>query len=293
MNPSFRKKLPERLDFVLHWQFAGTLFITNSVIVIFFLLPEISGIQSARELIRLIIYLMLYIQPVGFSMAYLMNIIPYEKLKPKCLVFIAAIPAAITAGWIGSIIGIHLIRILLNIHVTPPETWQARLQQCLYFLLFGGLSSLFFELRGKLGETVQKLAAKEVNEQKLQRMRIEAELDALRTKVNPHFLFNTLNSIASLIQSQPDAAEEMVQKLSVLFRYALDSGTHRFIRLEEELDVIQKYLDIEKIRLGNRLTCSVDLEAGLNNMAIPPSLLQPLVEQLIPMRQMSCLNRSH
>ncbi len=281
MNQSFRKKLPERLDFVLQWKFAGTLFLTNSVIVIFFLLQEISGIDSLRELFVLIVYLMFYIQPIGFSMAYLMNAVPYENFKSKILVWLTAIPAATLAGWIGSIIGIHLIRMILKIHAMPPATWQGRLEQCLYFLLFGGLSSVFFELRGKLGDTVQKLAAKEVNEQKLQRMRIEAELEALRTKVNPHFLFNTLNSIASLIQSQPDAAEEMVQKLSVLFRYSLDSGNHQFIKLEEEVDVIRKYLDIEKIRLGDRLSCTIKMDPALKNVAIPPLLLQPLIENAV------------
>jgi LytS/YehU family sensor histidine kinase len=132
-----------------------------------------------------------------------------------------------------------------------------------------------------LENAVARLAEKEINEQRLLRLKTKAELEALRAKVNPHFLFNTLNSIASLIPIDPAKAEEMVQKPALLFRYTLDASHHELMKLAGELRLIEEYLEIEKVRLGERLTCSIEADESLAEVYIPGLLLQPLVENSI------------
>ena len=94
---------------------------------------------------------------------------------------------------------------------------------------------------------------KRLNEERLERLKTRAELDALQAKINPHFLFNTLNSIASLITENPAAAESTVEKLSELFRYTLQRSGNSTVKLSEELEIVRSYLEIEKVRFGDRL----------------------------------------
>lgn len=127
----------------------------------------------------------------------------------------------------------------------------------------------------------EKLKEKEIQEEKLMRLKTQAELEALQAKVNPHFLFNTLNSIASLISENPAAAESTVEKLSELFRYTLQSTANSTVKLTEELEIVRSYLQIEKIRFGNRLEFEIICDDRLNNFDVPALLIQPLVENSI------------
>lgn len=109
----------------------------------------------------------------------------------------------------------------------------------------------------------------------------EAELYKLRQQLQPHFLFNSLNSINALIGSQPDLARKMVLQLSDFFRGTLRREESKFIPLSEELDYIQLYLEIEQVRFGHRLQATVDVDESLLNLSIPPLVLQPIMENAI------------
>jgi len=109
---------------------------------------------------------------------------------------------------------------------------------------------------------------------------MQARLTALQARIHPHFLFNSMNTIASLIAVNPDRAEDAVLDLSELFRASLRTGD-RLIPLKDELDLCRRYLDIEALRLGNRLTLEWDIAEGLEKQAIPPLTLQPLLENAI------------
>jgi two-component system LytT family sensor kinase len=106
----------------------------------------------------------------------------------------------------------------------------------------------------------------------------EAELRALRAQINPHFLFNTLNTIAHLIETEPEEAVGTVEKLAGMFRYALLSTKHPTVALSEEMLHVRTLLEIEKIRHGNRLEVNLNLGRGTEERPIPPMVLQPLVE---------------
>ncbi len=109
---------------------------------------------------------------------------------------------------------------------------------------------------------------------------MQARLTALQARIHPHFLFNSMNTIASLIAVNPERAEDAVIDLSELFRASLRNGD-RLIPLADELDLCRSYLAIEKLRLEDRLTLEWHIEDGLHLQAIPPLTLQPLVENAI------------
>jgi len=109
----------------------------------------------------------------------------------------------------------------------------------------------------------------------------QAELRALRAQIHPHFLFNTLNSIASLIGSQPRAAEDVTMRLADLFRYTLRASEREQSTLGQELAFLRDYLEIEHVRFGDRLKVEEDIEPGLEQALVPSLLLQPLVENAV------------
>ncbi|HEX2122531.1 MAG TPA: histidine kinase [Thermoanaerobaculia bacterium] len=108
-----------------------------------------------------------------------------------------------------------------------------------------------------------------------------AELDALKMQLNPHFLFNTLNSISSLMYHDVDAAHAMLARLSELLRLTLERPPEQEIALEEEIEFVRRYLDIERIRFEERLRVDIDVERGAERALVPSLALQPLVENAI------------
>ncbi|TAM12572.1 MAG: sensor histidine kinase [Nevskiaceae bacterium] len=108
----------------------------------------------------------------------------------------------------------------------------------------------------------------------------EARYLALQARIRPHFLFNALNSVAALVRTRPEKAEDMVLDLADLFRASLDSST-RLISLREEVEIVRGYLRIEEVRLGDRLTLNWDLPEDLMDVRVPRLILQPLVENAV------------
>jgi sensor histidine kinase YesM len=109
----------------------------------------------------------------------------------------------------------------------------------------------------------------------------EAELRALKMQVNPHFLFNCLNSIRALILVNPDAAQDAVTRLSTILRYSLQSDRRKLVRLDEELEAVADYLCLEQIRFEQRLRSSIEVDEAARAVEIPPMLVQTLVENAI------------
>jgi len=109
----------------------------------------------------------------------------------------------------------------------------------------------------------------------------QARLSSLESRLRPHFLFNTLNSIMALIPDDPAAAERVTQKFAALLRYSLDATGRSTVRLEQELRVATDYLEIEKTRFGERLHYTIDVPETLMQCEVPPFSLQTLVENSV------------
>jgi two-component system LytT family sensor kinase len=114
-----------------------------------------------------------------------------------------------------------------------------------------------------------------------ERLLLQARMEALQSQINPHFLFNTLNSVASLVRFDPDTAREMILKLSKILRRLLKKGDS-FVELREELEFIDDYLDIEVIRFGrDKLKVVKELDPASMDIVVPTMLIQPIVENSI------------
>lgn len=118
-------------------------------------------------------------------------------------------------------------------------------------------------------------------ERELRQLAASAQLAALRAQVNPHFLFNSLNSIAQLISTDPDKAETCVERLADLFRYMLRGSNAEFVPLADELKFVEAYLEIEKARFGDRIEVSEHIDDSVRSTLMPGLILQPLVENAV------------
>ena len=109
----------------------------------------------------------------------------------------------------------------------------------------------------------------------------EMQISLLKSQINPHFLFNTLNSISTLISSNKEQARKVITNLSDIFRYALDSHSETMVKLHEEIDFIENYIRIQQVRFGDRLKFQKEIDTSCLNIEIPPMILQPLVENSV------------
>ncbi len=127
----------------------------------------------------------------------------------------------------------------------------------------------------------ERIDASQVAEARAKGLAAEARLMALEARVHPHFLFNSLNSVLSLIPDDPVRAEALLEKVAALLRFALDAGQSRLIPLADELRIVRDYLDIESSRLGDRLRSTIDVEPAALDWPVPPFALQTLVENSV------------
>jgi two-component system, LytTR family, sensor histidine kinase AlgZ len=127
----------------------------------------------------------------------------------------------------------------------------------------------------------QRLDESQLAEARAKELATEARLNALEARVHPHFLFNTLNSVLSLIPADPVRAEELLEKLASLLRFSLDAGRAGLIPLADELRIVRDYLDIEAARLGERLRTSIDVAPDVESWLVPPFSLQTLAENSV------------
>jgi sensor histidine kinase YesM len=126
-----------------------------------------------------------------------------------------------------------------------------------------------------------EMKRKIAEEERLRAMANEAELKALKAQINPHFLFNTLNTIAALIHSDPAQAEATVERLAGMFRYVLAGSERGLVPLREELAFVDDYLKIEQARFGERLRVNREIASDVLQVPIPSLILQPMVENAV------------
>jgi len=127
----------------------------------------------------------------------------------------------------------------------------------------------------------KKLSEKELEVSRLRELKTKAELDALHSKINPHFLYNALNSIADLSITDGKKARKMTVALADLFRYSINYSNHNYSTIKEELEMTEVYLEIEKIRFEDRLNYSISSPHDLNHYLVPRFMLQPIVENAV------------
>jgi two-component system LytT family sensor kinase len=167
---------------------------------------------------------------------------------------------------------------IVRIAVLKEERTRRLLSEDLAMLR--SLGSVF----GFMLESIRLQRKRVEQEQLAQELRLQtskSELKALRAQINPHFLFNALNAIASLIHTDPARADEAVEQLAEVFRYTLRRSDSEWAPLDQELTFARAYLDVEQARFGQRLTCSIDSDHAMPVPLIPSMLLQTLLENAV------------
>ncbi|MDX2285239.1 MAG: histidine kinase [Bacteroidia bacterium] len=127
----------------------------------------------------------------------------------------------------------------------------------------------------------QRLQAQQAREAALQKLALEQELSALKAQLNPHFLYNTLNTISASVPPEQERTRVMIARLGDMFRYILRAARQETVSLEEELTFVEDYLALERDRFGERLQYAIEADPALMQYQVPPMLLQPLVENAV------------
>ena len=154
--------------------------------------------------------------------------------------------------------------------------------QLLFHFYLGTMTGLIYVTMSYIAlERQKKLNEKELELSKLQALKTKAELDALHSKINPHFLYNALNSIADLAVTDGKKARKMTIALADLFRYSINYSNHNYTTVKDEVAMAEVYLQIEKVRFEDQLTYSVDVDPELNHFLVPRFVLQPIVENAV------------
>jgi sensor histidine kinase YesM len=206
----------------------------------------------------------------------------YGDRFPRLIVLMQAMVLVCTA--IAGSLGADLIFLIAGLF--PRSDYWAQFRGSAPFsvvitLMFGLSMATYETLRYRYQAATLELRTKQVEQERAYKLLAEAQLSSLESRIHPHFLFNTLNSIAALIPSNPQLAEDTVGKLASLLRFSLNANHTGLVPLSKELKVVRDYLEIEKTRFGPRLSYEIAVPAALNDVKVPPLALQSLVENSV------------
>ena len=256
------------LAYIVIWL---TIILIHTFIINFFY-----GVDSMKSLADSVVFNVLY-AILGFNLWYIIRFNLKESASIFDLLFNHLLVSVIAiAAWIT-------ISYFTLIYLFPDSTsYREFLNESLPWRVITGIFYyLLFIMYYYVMLYYEDLQEKMKSEAQLQTLVNEAELSALKSQINPHFLFNSLNSISSLTITNPDKAQEMVIKLSDFLRYTLSHDKDEKASLREEFNNLQRYLDIEKIRFGHRLNFSTKIPDECSDFMIPNMILQPLIENAI------------
>lgn len=206
----------------------------------------------------------------------IINNMRYYLPKKEKYWYVFAVSFVLSSLWL------IVLRIILNLTFREDVTYMQFLQQsstirfAFAFLMIGCVSTVSL-----LWYTQQSNQLTDEQKKETEKLAKEAELFKLRQQLQPHFLFNSLNSISALTGTQPEKARHMIQQLSDFLRGTLKKEDHHWNTIQEELQYLELYLDIEKVRFGHRLQTNINIDDTVLPLKIPALLLQPVVENAI------------
>lgn len=182
----------------------------------------------------------------------------------------------VSALWVCLDYGIHYLIWGESIFIYKPIVEVGLYSFIMGVILYGVMAGVFYVMFYQ-----QRIKEKEVKTARLESETRQAELKALKSQVNPHFLFNTLNTIYALMDSDVNKAKKTVTELSDLLRYSMASFYKERVPLQDEIEMVKQYLDIEKARFAERLAVQYNIQKDIMDHNVPPMILQPLVENAI------------
>lgn len=192
------------------------------------------------------------------------------------VVLLAAIAAA------GSLVAtLIVIGIDLESAGFGQQLWASLRLAVFLTLLIGVVQAMLQRLRDRLHATEMKLHAQALEHERALKLASEARLAALEASVHPHFLFNALNTVSSLIPEAPERAERLVERIAAVLRSSLDGQNGKLVSVDHEMTIVRDYLEIERARFGDRLRYALDVDSDLHSLLVPPFAVQTLVENSV------------
>jgi LytS/YehU family sensor histidine kinase len=178
------------------------------------------------------------------------------------------------------------VLIFIIVGIIPPARYWIELRSNIFFaivmsVMIGLTIATYETLRYRLQAAKLELRTRQLEQERAYKLLAEAQLSALESRIHPHFLFNTLNSIAALIPRDPQLAEDTVGKLASLLRFSLKANRSGLVPLGQEIKIVRDYLEIEKTRFGQRLRYEINVPTALDDIKVPPLALQSLVENSV------------
>ena len=238
----------------------------HALLLYWFDLPlQAAIIDSLISNVSLLLICLLIMNTIRY---YVPDINQYLNVLAMCIVF--------------TILWLLLSKWLLGLSLDSYENYQYFLKRTLFIR-----ASIGFLVLGIVTMSViiwynwQEQQTSEQRKTDAEKLAKEAELFKLRQQLQPHFLFNSLNSINALIGIRPEEARKMVQQLSDFLRGTIKKEETQWVNLQEEIQYLQLYLDIEKVRFGNRLATIIETDETTQEMKLPALILQPIVENAI------------
>lgn len=274
---------PSDKQILRHTTFMGIVILpaVAAVLVIFFLV--IGHTRLSQTGLSFITSLM-YAFSIGIPSAVALSWIGvrYTGKMGKLVLLLDALVLAVLAT-LGSVVtdfGLQAVKI-----VPKGQFWQelhTSYPLSLVVTLVVGLSMTTYQtLRHQLQSALLELRTRQMEQERAHKLLAEAKLSSLESRIHPHFLFNTLNSIAALIPRDPQRAEDTVGKLCSLLRFSLAANQNGLVPLAQEIRFVRDYLDIEATRFGSRLRYSLDVPSTMMEAGTPPLALQCLVENAV------------
>lgn len=259
------------------------LVINTMATVLFFALSAGAAEPAWSRLLHRLVITAVYVFSIGTTAAVVAPRVVARfsgRSRATQLIVHLATAAIVVAAGIGGVPALLLPLGLIDagdyLAVAVPRQWPSYVWVALVVVMVA-ISLNEFVRR----DLEARLTTKERDEAIAQRLAAEAQLASLESRVQPHFLFNALNSIAALIPEDPARAERMVWQVASLLRSSLDSGATRLVPLTEELRVVCDYLEIERVRFGDRLRYHVDVSDAARRVLVPPLSVQTLVENAV------------
>ena len=250
------------------------------VVAILILVIEHAHAQIFAKFLSTFIYATL----IGFPTALILNWVGFnftDRFPRSILVIFSGV--LLFTGTAGTFLGAAIIR---AVGIIPPGFYTREVRSALpisiVITLVVGLSITSYEtLRHRLQDATLQLRTQQMEQERANKLLAEARLSSLESRIHPHFLFNTLNSISSLIPSDPRRAEDTVGKLASLLRFSINAHQASLVSLDQELKIVRDYLEIESTRFGPRLRYEISIPERLSSVKLPPLALQTVVENSI------------
>lgn len=236
-----------------------------------------NGRTAPHQLAMSVAIAAIYTGVIGIPISWLFAVVPprIEKWPPLaqwCL-FVTALSVITVAGCLMT------GAVLMGLGVlSADQFWRSFGYGLRIALVVGAVCTLVGAIYDGLR---QRLMSSELSRARALTLAAEARLSALAARVHPHFLFNALNSVASLIHDDPVRAEALLGRLAAILRFSLDAEDRGLVGLGEELDIVRDYLEIERARLGDRLQCTIAVGDYAGDAKVPPLAIQVLVENSV------------